>query len=60
MSTKPGKDLMFGNSGEDVIGRLPEFNRDYIFSYSLNRYGMLAGILFVAVLTAFVMFIFEG
>lgn len=50
--------VMFGNSGEDVIGRLPEFNRDYIFSYILSSYGMLAGILLAAVLTALVMFIF--
>ena len=49
---------LFGNSGNTVIGTLPEFNRDYIFAYILNSYGSLAGILVVAVLAALVMFIF--
>lgn len=53
------KDIaLIGNSGNDVIGSLPEFNRDYIFSYILNSYGMIAGILIIAVLAALVMFIF--
>lgn len=39
--------LLWGNSGKDVVGGLPEFNQDYIFSYILNSYGLLAGI-FVA------------
>ena len=50
--------LLIGNSGNDVIGSLPEFNRDYIFSYILNSYGSIAGIVVVAVLAALVMFIF--
>ncbi len=53
------KDILFiGNSGNDVIGSLPEFNRDYIFSYILNSYGSIAGIVVVAGLAALVMFIF--
>ena len=53
------KDILFvGNSGNDVIGSLPEFNSDYIFSYILNSYGSIAGIVVVAVLAALVMFIF--
>ena len=52
------KDILFvGNSGNDVIGSLPEFNSDYIFSYILNSYGSIAGIVVVAVLAALVMFI---
>lgn len=50
--------LLIGNSGNDVIGSLPEFNRDYIFSYILNSYGSIAGIVVVAVLAVLVMFIF--
>ena len=46
------------SSGNDVIGSLPEFNSDYIFSYILNSYGSIAGIVVVAVLAALVMFIF--
>lgn len=26
--------LLWGNSGKDVVGGLPEFNQDYIFLYS--------------------------
>lgn len=50
--------LLFGKSGNDVIGSLPEFNSDYIFSYILNSYGIIAGIIIIAVLVALVMFIF--
>lgn len=49
---------LVGNSGNDVIGTLPEFNKDYIFSYILNSYGILAGITIIAILAALVMFIF--
>lgn len=53
------KDLeMVGNSGNDVIGGLPNFNRDYIFSYILNSYGLIAGIVVSAVLATLVVFIF--
>lgn len=53
------KDILFiGNSGNDVLGSLPEFNSDYIFSYILNSYGGIAGIVVVAVLAALIMFIF--
>lgn len=50
--------LLIGNSGNDVLGSLPEFNRDYVFAYILNSYGSIAGILVAAVLAALVMFIF--
>lgn len=33
-----------GDSGNDVIGSLPDFNSDYIFTYILNSYGFIAGI----------------
>lgn len=50
--------LLWGNSGKDVVGGLPEFNQDYIFSYILNSYGMIAGIVVVTLLVALVVFMF--
>ncbi|MBQ7766946.1 MAG: FtsW/RodA/SpoVE family cell cycle protein [Lachnospiraceae bacterium] len=50
---------LVGNSGNDVIGTLPDFNRDYVFSYILNCYGILFGIVVVAILALLVMFIFS-
>ena len=47
-----------GNSGKDVVGRLPEFNTDYIFSYILNSYGSIAGMVVIAMLAVLVMVIF--
>lgn len=49
---------MIGNSGNDVMGSLPEFNSDYVFSYILNSYGIIAGIIVVAILAALVMVVF--
>lgn len=48
-----------GNSGKDVIGTLPEFNSDYIFSYILNSYGSLAGMFIIAVLAVLIVYIFS-
>lgn len=50
--------LLIGNSGNDVIGSLSQFNSDYIFSYILNSYGLIAGAVVVAALATFVMFLF--
>lgn len=50
--------LLIGNSGNDVVGNLPGFNSDYIFSYILNSYGSIAGMLVIAALSALVMFVF--
>lgn len=50
--------LLWGNSGNNVLEGLPEFNKDYIFSYILNSYGKLAGIFVVALLAALVVFMF--
>ena len=50
--------LLWGNSGRDVVGGLPEFNQDYIFSYILNSYGLLAGIFVAAILAVLVLFMF--
>ena len=50
--------LLWGNSGKDVVGCLPEFNQDYIFSYILNSYGLIAGIFVAALLAALVVFMF--
>ncbi len=48
----------FGDSGNDLIGSIPDLNSDYVFSYILNSYGILAGIVCVGILAALVMFIF--
>ena len=50
--------LLWGNSGKNVVGVLPEFNQGYIFSYILNSYGLLAGIFVAALLAALVVFMF--
>lgn len=50
--------LLWGNSGNNVLEGLPEFNKDYIFSYILNSYGLLAGIFVAALLAALVVFMF--
>lgn len=47
-----------GDSGNDVISSLPNFNSDYIFTYILNSYGFIAGIAICAVLAVLVMFVF--
>ncbi len=53
------KIFYFGATVEkDVVGGLPEFNQDYIFSYILNSYGLLAGIFVAAILAALVVFLF--
>lgn len=47
-----------GNSGKNVVGSLPEFNTDYIFSYILNSYGSIVGMVVIAMLAVLVMVIF--
>lgn len=49
---------MIGNSGNDVVSSLPDFNSDYIFSYILNSYGLIAGIAILAILATLVVFVF--
>lgn len=48
----------WGNSGNDVLEGLPEFNKAYVFSYILNSYGKSAGIVVVVLLAALVVFMF--
>lgn len=53
-------DIAFiGNSGKDVVGTLPDFNSDYIFSYILNSYGSIAGMMIVAALAVLILYIFS-
>ena len=49
---------MVGDSGNDVINSLPAFNSDYIFTYILNSYGLMAGVVVCAVLATLVRFVF--
>lgn len=58
LRTLNGNIQMVGSNGNDVIGSLPNFNSDYIFTYILNSYGLVAGIIVCAVLATLVMFVF--
>jgi len=51
---------LFGKSGNDVIGMLPDINSDYIFSYIINSYGSMAGMLVIGMLAALVIFVFAA
>lgn len=51
---------LFGGNGKELIGYLPGYNRDYIFSYVLSTYGTFAGILLVVILAALVICIFSS
>ena len=51
---------LFGNSGNDVIAMLPNVNSDYIFSYIINSYGSMAGMLVVGILAVLVGFVFSA
>ena len=50
----------FGKSGNDVIGILRDVNSDYIFSYIINSYGSMAGMLVIGILASLVAFIFAA
>lgn len=52
--------VLFGNSGNDVIAMLPDVNSDYIFSYIINSYGSMAGMLVVGILAVLVGFVFSA
>ena len=49
---------MFGKSQKDILGYLPDLNRDYIFTYIINSYGSLAGIIIISVLAVLLVFLF--
>jgi len=47
-----------GSSGKDLISELPNFNSDFIFTYLVSSYGLLAGILICCILAAIILIIF--
>lgn len=49
---------LWGKSQKDIYGNLPDLNRDYVYAYILNNYGMIAGIIVVVILAALIIFIF--
>lgn len=49
---------LWGKSQKDIFGNLPDLNRDYVYAYILNNYGMIAGIIVVVILAALIIFIF--
>lgn len=58
LRTFTGNLEMFGRSSNDVMGMLQDINSDYIFSYIINSYGSLVGILVIGVLVSLVAGIF--
>jgi len=51
---------LFGSTGNDVIGSLPDFNSHNVFIYIINSYGSVAGILVIAVLALLVVSVFAA
>lgn len=51
---------LVGTNGKDVIGSVPEINSDYIFTYVLSSYGLIAGIAVIAALATLLLFIFAA
>ncbi len=51
---------LFGSTGNDVIGSLPDFNSHNVFIYIINSYGGVAGILVIAVLALLVVSVFAA
>ena len=49
---------LFGKSAKDIIGQIPDLNRDYVFTYVLNTYGSIAAMLVIAVLAVLIVCIF--
>lgn len=49
---------LVGKGTKDVIGVIPGFDSDYIFTYLTAGYGMLAGVLVLCILTAVIFMIF--
>ena len=50
----------FGSGGADIIGTLPDLNRDYVFTYIINTYGSIAGIVVIAVIASLIIMIFSA
>lgn len=50
---------LVGNSGKDITVQLPAMAYDYIFSYILNSYGSIAGMVIVATLAVLILYIFS-
>ncbi len=54
-------DIAFiGNSGKNVMEILPDFNSDYIFSYIINSYGSIAGMMIIAALAVLILCVFSA
>ena len=51
---------VLGKSTNDIIGQLPNLNRDYVFTYVLNSYGSFAGILVISVLAILIFSVFSA
>lgn len=49
---------LVGSSGREVIGIIPDFNSDYIFTYLTASYGILAGAAVLCILAAVIFMVF--
>lgn len=49
---------LIGNGQADLFGYIPDLNRDYIFTFIINTYGLIAGAIIIAVLATLIAFIF--
>lgn len=50
---------LIGNNGKELLGSLPNFNSDYIFSYLISTYGFLLGAIVCCVLAVLILKIFS-
>ena len=49
---------LVGNSGQEIIGVLPDFNSDHILAYLITSYGLLAGIGICCIMSAVILLVF--
>lgn len=51
---------LIGSSGKELAGTIPALDSDYIFSYIINSYGSIAGVLIIAILAVLILFVFSA
>lgn len=49
---------LIGKCTKDILWQLPDLNRDYVFTYVLNTYGSIVGIIMIAVLAVLILCVF--
>lgn len=51
---------LVGSGKESIFGNIPDINQDYVFTYIVNSYGIIAGTLIVALLATLILFMFSA